>query len=151
MTNKSPSPTTNATPEDKLRTLLQDQALRNAQRKRDAGTFLSHTHSDEGGRFAKPQQIVGSAPVPEYPAGPNWSPQAVGVEPPLGFDINETPVVGEYHEIEKSIERERAAAQGDQLPRPVGRGVGAAGSVAASSQHVEPPLTPIPLNKTRRP
>jgi hypothetical protein len=107
MTNKSPSPTTNATPEDKLRTLLQDQALRNAQRKRDAGTFLSHTHSDEGGRYSKPQQIVGSAPVPEYPRQPDgsFSNQAavVGPEESLGFDINETPIVGESWEIEASV------------------------------------------------
>jgi hypothetical protein len=112
MTNKSPSPITNATPEQKLETLFEDQALRNAQRQRDAGTFLLHTHSDEGGRFAKPMNVVGVKPVPEYPAGPNWSPQAVGVEPPLGFSIDEMEPVGRQDEIEASIEKlERAQTE----------------------------------------
>jgi hypothetical protein len=99
---------TDATNEEKLATLLNDKRV---LREKNTGTFLSHTHSDEGGRFAKPQQIVGSEPVPEYPAGPNWSPQAVGVEPPLGF-VDETPIVGEPHEVQASIEKlERAQTE----------------------------------------
>jgi len=51
-----------ATNEEKLRTLFND---RNVLRQKDTGTFLSHTHSEEGGRFAKPQHIVGATPAPE--------------------------------------------------------------------------------------
>jgi hypothetical protein len=149
MTNKSPSPITNATPEEKLQTLFQDQALRNAERRKlDAGTFLSHTHSDEGGRFAKPQQVVGSAPVPEYPAGPNWSPQAVGVEPPLNQDVDAMEPQGESFEVAASIEALERTAQESiaSLDAEPVRGAGAAPSDAASSA----PANPIPINKRDR-
>jgi hypothetical protein len=52
----------------------------------ETSTYHSHTHPDEGGRFAAsdqpPRHVVGSTPVPQYPAGPNWSADPTGVEPP---------------------------------------------------------------------
>jgi hypothetical protein len=41
-----------------------------ARVKEQAGTFLSHTHMDEGGRYAQVSsaQIVGQSAVPNYPA-----------------------------------------------------------------------------------
>ena len=72
-----------------------EEVLRND--KRVASTYLDHTHTDdEGGRFAKPQTIVGQTPTADYPtAAPNWAPQAVGVEPPYGVDVNAVEPVGE--------------------------------------------------------
>jgi hypothetical protein len=109
--------------------------------KRVASTYLDHTHSEEGGRFAKPQTIVGQTQTPEYPmAAPNWAPQAVGVEPPLGIDVNATEPVGEYGEVTASIERlEEASPQSlDASPAR-----GAAGSLDSICE-VEPPLTQSP-------
>jgi hypothetical protein len=112
VTNKAPAPITNATPEEKLATIFQDQALRNQQRQRDTGTFLSHTQNDEGGRFAKPTQVVGAKPLPEYPRQPegSFSNQAavMPIEEPLGF-VDEPPIVGEAHEVAASIDRLDAA------------------------------------------
>jgi hypothetical protein len=70
--------------------------------KRVASTYLDHTHNEEGGRFAKPQQVIGTT-APEYPAGPNWAADPVGVEPPLGFSVEDHEPVGEYAEVAKSL------------------------------------------------
>ena len=147
MTNKSPSPTTDATPLEKLQTLLQDQALRNAQRRRDASTFSQFATSEanaDTGRYAQINKaaVVGATPKqPDY-AAPNWANDPTGVEPPLGFDVNEIEPVGRQDEIEASIQRlelERAATQG--LPSHDGRSVEAAGS---ASDSVEPPPNQFP-------
>jgi hypothetical protein len=70
-------------------------------------TFFSHTHPDEGGRFAvsdqPPRHVVGSTPAPRYPAGPNWSADPTGVEPPLGVPIDQMEPVGEAFEVAKSL------------------------------------------------
>ena len=64
-------------------------------------TFLSHTHSEEGGRYAKPQTVIGATPTVQYPrAAPNWSVDPTGVEPPLGIDVNTVEPCGEKFEIE---------------------------------------------------
>ena len=150
MTNATKQFRNDATAEEKLQTLFQDQALRNAQRRNDTGTFLSHTHSEEGGRYAKPQQVVGSAPTPEYPRQPDgsFSNQAaiVGDEPPYDGDMS-TPIVGERWEVEASLERTAQEASPQSLDASPVRG--AAGSLDGLSE-VEPPLSPIPTNKRKR-
>jgi hypothetical protein len=76
-----------------------EQVLRND--KRVTSTFLEHTHSEEGGRFAKPQTVIGATPTVQYPmAAPNWSVDPTGVEPPLGIDVNAVEPCGEKFEIE---------------------------------------------------
>jgi hypothetical protein len=89
--------------QEKLDVLFNEQRLRDAQRNKDASTFLSHTHNEEGGRFAKPQQVVGATPAPDYPAGQNWANDPTGVEPPLGIDVNAIDPVGEAFEVEASL------------------------------------------------
>ena len=86
-------PTEPSEPEDeqdeKRRILANDLSVR------DSGTFLSHTHSEAGGRFAsvESQQVIGRDGAPRYPALPSSSPWAgpdlVGPEPPLGFSVDE--------------------------------------------------------------
>jgi hypothetical protein len=89
------------------------ETLKNDQRVRSGSTFLDHTHSEEGGRFAKPQTIVGSTSEVQYPmAAPNWSADPTGVEPPLGYDINEAPIVGEAFELGEAV-TPSALAQGE--------------------------------------
>jgi hypothetical protein len=96
MTDKSSPPPIPPTAAEKLETLFQDQALRNAQRRKNASTLSQFATSEanaDAGRFAaiNKANVVGATPKqPDY-AAPNWSPDPVGVEPPLGFDINETP------------------------------------------------------------
>jgi hypothetical protein len=78
-------------------------------------TYLDHVEPSPGGRFAeaarrerlaKPQ-IVGTEPSARYPHLPASSPWAgpdlVGVEPPLGVEINALEPVGEPHEVAASL------------------------------------------------
>jgi hypothetical protein len=84
---------TNATQRERAEVLKNDRAVQK-------NTFLSHTHSEEGGRYAKPQTIVGSDSAVQYPmAAPNWANDPTGVEPPLNIDINAIEPCGEYFEL----------------------------------------------------
>jgi hypothetical protein len=74
-----------------------EQVLRNDARVREqerTGTYLSHTHPNEGGRYAAAmgeQVIVGQSPDPwpKLPASSPWAgPDLVGDEPPLPPDSN---------------------------------------------------------------
>ena len=94
----------NDTPQaDRLETLLNDKRVQ-----KDASTFLSHTHSEDSGRFAKPQHVVGETPAVEYPRQPpsSFSNQAavVGPEENLGFDVNALEPVGTEPEILASLD-----------------------------------------------
>jgi hypothetical protein len=68
-------------------------AVHRNDRRVHKNTYFSHTHPDEGGRFAvsdqPPRHVVGSTPVPRYPALPesSWANQgaAVPAEEPLGY------------------------------------------------------------------
>jgi hypothetical protein len=113
MTDKSSPPPIPPTAAEKLETLFQDQTLRNAERRKNASTFSQLANSEanaDAGRFAaiNKANVVGAKPVPDYPNQPanSFSNQAavVGPEEPLGFDVNETPVVGESWEVDASIE-----------------------------------------------
>jgi hypothetical protein len=96
------------TMKEKLETLLADKRQSNAQRNKDATTFSQFATSEAKeieGRFAAHEKssIVGSAAVVEYPAGPNWAVDRVGIEPALGVDVNAQEPVGETWEIEASL------------------------------------------------
>lgn len=129
---KAPSPTTSLTPEEKLQTLFQDQALRNTERRKNASTFSQFANSEanaDAGRFAaiNKANVVGAKAVPDYPNQPanSFSNQAAvaGPEEALGFDVNETPVVGESWEVEASIERAEQQASPQSLDaQPPARG-----------------------------
>ena len=97
----------------RLETLLNDGLIRKQ-------TMHSRTASDiaqeNQGRFAKGTTIIGSEPTVQYPAGPNWSPDPTGVEPPLGFSVNEPVVTGEPFEIKASLQSHSA----DDAPGSVG-------------------------------
>jgi hypothetical protein len=84
-----------------------EQILRNDLR---ANTFAGRAQAeadDVRGRWAQinKSDVVGATPTPQYPAGPNWSVDPTGVEPPLGFDVNQIEAVGEYREVQASIEK----------------------------------------------
>jgi hypothetical protein len=71
---------------ERRRVLANDQRV-----KGQSGTFLSHTHMDEGGRFAQVAnaQIVGADPIPNYPAAAAHQRDPVPIEPPLGYSVND--------------------------------------------------------------
>ena len=112
---------------------------------------------EQSGRFAKPQAITGKDPATLYPKLPTsspWSNPIEAVEPPLGFSVEETPIVGEQWEIEKSLDENFAvqrAIRDGAPPSPGGLTPAAleqapGGEVVRSGQAEEPalrePLTP---------
>jgi len=105
----------NDTPQaDRLETLLNDKRVQ-----KDASTFLSHTHSEDSGRFAKPQTVIGLDSV-QYPTLPenSWTNDPTPTEPPLGIDVNAMEPVGEVGEVQASIDRLEAAAPAEvSVPR----------------------------------
>src|SRR5262245_41722369 len=69
-----------------------------------------------GGRFA-----ASSAPLTQYPRQPEHSPWAAGVvgrEPPIGFSVEEMPIVGEPHEVAASQETATRGTAAMSLPSP---------------------------------
>ena len=63
---------------------------------------------DRGGRFAavNPTSVTGSTPASQYPrqpATPPWSHDPCGLEPSLGYVIDQQEAVGEPHEIAASL------------------------------------------------
>ena len=71
-----------------------DQIERRAVMRQDAslreqtGTYMSHTHDDALGRWREHGAafVVGSTPVPNYPAAGAHQADPCGPEPPLSFD-----------------------------------------------------------------
>jgi len=92
------------------------QILRNEQRVRN-DTLQFRTAADLGlentGRYAKPFTVIGTEPTPHYPKLPTsspWHDDPVPPEEPLGYSVDETPIVGEVEEVQASIDRLEAAA-----------------------------------------
>jgi hypothetical protein len=94
---------------DKLEAIFLEQRRRNALKEKDASTYLEHTHSDEGGRFAavNKQQVTGREPavhMPRLPTGNPWADAPLGLERPLGYSVEDHEPVGESFEIEASFD-----------------------------------------------
>jgi len=83
------------------------QVIRN-----DATTLHDFAQSAAGeisGRWAKPATVNASEQAAHYPRLPTsspWSNPIEAVEPPLGFSVEETPIVGEYAEVQASLDRD---------------------------------------------
>ena len=79
---------TDATPREQ-RDLENERKLRE-QRGTTFSQFAQAEADQVQGRFAAHEKsnVVGSAPIPAYPAGPNWStdPGSQCIEPPLSYD-----------------------------------------------------------------
>jgi hypothetical protein len=77
---------------EKRRTLLNDARVREQS---NTGTYLSHTHSELGGRFSNvgAALVVGTTPNPYPPLPENnpWRSDPVPNEPPLGYCIDAMP------------------------------------------------------------
>ena len=96
---------------------LRRETLKNDQRVRDQGTTFHQAAISEAnenrGRFAatNKETVVGSMPVVNYPAAPNWAPDPVPPEPPLNVDIDAQEPVGTEAEIAASIAKLDEEAQ----------------------------------------
>jgi hypothetical protein len=135
-----------------------EAVLRNDLR---ANTFAGRAQAeadDVRGRWAEinKSNVVGATPTPQYPAGPNWSVDPTGVEPPLGIDVNAVEPCGEKFEIEEFGD----PATGSHQPAPprhdergsVGPPLGAAADApsevpASSSDVLSAPQSPTPNPK----
>jgi hypothetical protein len=58
---------------------------------------------ESGGRFSKDTIVSGTEASVPYPAGPAWTRDQVGIEPPLGVAIDDLEPTGNAHEIEHSL------------------------------------------------
>jgi hypothetical protein len=98
---------------ERRETLINDAKVREQQ---NSGTFLSHTHSDLGGRYSGvgAQTIVGAEPTTRYPAASAHQHDPCGTEPPLGYSVSElTPF-----ELEPSMSSHVQAQAPDGPPAP---------------------------------
>jgi hypothetical protein len=176
MTN-NPTPTTNATMKEK------EEVLRNEARANTyAGRAQAELDLENVGRHARSIDITGKWDGPNrHPFLPASSPWSVDHDPvppeePLGYDINQVPIVGEPHEIQALGDAASSVALGDVTtestlgsasPQPVALpvagakqqtpvsnnpsrtgGAEAPSEVSCLSPDVEPPA--IPPNPKRR-
>ena len=77
-------------------------------------TYASRAANDfeleNKGRFVKSTTVVGATGAPEYPAAAPWVGADTGLEPPLGYSVEDQPPQGEVWEVQASIERSRATS-----------------------------------------
>jgi hypothetical protein len=107
---------------ERVRTLENDRRLRD-----QGGTFLSHTHSDLGGRFSAvgAQTVVGADPFPNYPAASAHQHDPCGQEPPLGYEIDRMPEPEPSIEPASSFGAQATGPTSDAPSTPLGQhGVG---------------------------
>lgn len=82
----------------------------------------------KAGRFAKPSVVSGANPTVQYPRLPSsspWSSDPVGLEPALGYSINNMLAVGEPGEISASLNAiEALHLPSIALAGPVGSDIG---------------------------
>ena len=75
-------------------TLENDRKVREQQRGTTFHQYAQSTANDDaGGRWASVNavSVVGAAPAVRYPAAAAHQRDPAGVEPPLGYDVNEMP------------------------------------------------------------
>ena len=128
--------------------------LENEKRLREAaagtGTYFSHAVSDAdaiGGRYAAvgKANVVGTTPIPHsnLPV-PSWSGQDNAVEQPLGYSVEDMPVVGEPGEVEAAaaILRERENPNAAFLLPALDCAAGVLSATTAASLAVDAAITP---------
>jgi hypothetical protein len=97
------------------------EALQNDKAVQRANTFAGRAQAeadDVRGRWAEinKSNVVGATPTPQYSAGPNWSVDPTGIEPPLNIDVNAVEPCGEKFEVEASLEAIGDPATGSHQP-----------------------------------
>jgi hypothetical protein len=76
---------------ERRETLRNDLKVREQQQREQGSTFLAQTHSEMGGRFSSvgAQTVIGAEPTISYPAAAPHQRDPCGIEPPLGYRIDE--------------------------------------------------------------
>jgi hypothetical protein len=102
------------------------------------------------GRFSAidKNEVIGSAPVPQYPPLPQnspWSNDPVPSEEPLGYSVHEHPVVGEAFEI-LDVQRD-GTDQSSAVEPPSGE---VSGSGAGSPSGAVETASPLSRSKRKR-
>jgi hypothetical protein len=114
-------PYTNNTTQEERKRLIAEARLPTTYHR------LAGLDDDLSGRFRVKETIAGEQAATQYPRQPEASPWAgdpVGLEPPLGVEIDAQEPMGEAHEIEKSLAalpEAPTAAPPTPLSRPVTR------------------------------
>jgi hypothetical protein len=109
--------------EERRRVALQDADLRRQQQQRGS-TFHQHAQAQADelsqGRFAAigTPTVTGATPIPKYPAAGAHQSDPVGIEPPLGIDINAMPEssMATTRPTEETCAPVGAAAAAERLP-----------------------------------
>jgi hypothetical protein len=129
----------------------------------------SQIHQDldaPGGRFREKETTVGADLVPQYPRLPSsspWSGDPVGVEPPLGIDVNFQEPCGEAFEVERSLlaapaipgsppaeDTTASSVESAKVAAPLSSSGGAATPSAEERLAQIPPKIAVPATKIRK-
>ena len=95
-----------------------------------------------GGRYREKETITGSERTTDYrrlPEGSFWAGDPVGLEPSLGYSVDDLEPVGTYAEVQASLELGGLSAPVDMIP----------GSETAASSPVVETSPPIPSADAR--
>jgi hypothetical protein len=117
------------------REIIRSERLRPGDQPATTFHALANLDTSPGGRFAAGGYVSGSEPVVNYPAGPAWTRDLVGLEPSLGVAIDQMEPCGEAFEIERSL----IAAPAGTVPG--SQSVQGPPSPAAESAKVATPLS----------
>ena len=82
--------------------VLRNERLRPGDQQPSTFHQMANLDTSLGGRFSAGGYVNGSEPAVNYPAGPAWTRDQVGIEPPLGVAIDDLEPTGNAHEIEHS-------------------------------------------------
>jgi hypothetical protein len=125
------------------RAIIKAEQLRPGDQQPTTLHALANLDTSLGGRFAKADYVAGQGPSVDYPAAGDWTRNAggVGIEPPLGFSVNDIAPTGEAFEVERSL-----ASLGGSVAAPAM----IPSSEAASPPAIETADPPIPTAPLRR-
>src|SRR6516164_3766724 len=123
---------------EKRRILAENRQVR-------ASTYLQQAQAnideDRGGRYAaieKPATVVGTGPgsisYPQQPSNSPWANDPIGLEPPLGFSVEDHDPVGELYE------RGASAAPVEPTNRMDTAGVGGPAAEELDRHVITPPV-----------
>jgi hypothetical protein len=91
------------------REIIRNEKLRPGDQPATTFHALANLDTSLEGRFATGGYVSGSEQAVNYPAGPSWTRDQVGIEPPLGQDVNFQEPCGEAFEVERSLTHSSAA------------------------------------------
>jgi hypothetical protein len=139
------------------------QVLANDRRQNTMhGRALTELDQLMQGRFAKPTEVTGTEATPEAFPAAEWTRQDTGLEPVLGYSIEDQEPTGTQNEVQASIRRAgaadpsppRSAIEAPATDPPLAdvvRSVGAAADEMASPRVGAAPISTKPPTVYRRP